>query len=100
MPNRPSSAAPAARAEALRTAVASPGRGGQSAPLAGHGSPLIRALAAGVQVQLAATYPGTRHLERRLKRWHKTGQFCASVASGAAAEPTERRLLSCSSTRF
>ncbi len=24
-----------------------------------------------------ATYQGTRYLERRLKRWHKTGQFCA-----------------------
>jgi hypothetical protein len=46
--------------------------------LRGHGSPLVRAaVAAGVQVQLAATYPGTRYLERRLKGWHKTGQFCA-----------------------
>jgi predicted GIY-YIG superfamily endonuclease len=46
--------------------------------LQGRGSPLIRAaVQAGVEVQLAATYPGTRHLERRLKRWHKTGQFCA-----------------------
>jgi hypothetical protein len=46
--------------------------------LRGHGSPLIRAaVAVGVEVQLAATYPGTRYLERRLKRWHKTGQFCA-----------------------
>jgi hypothetical protein len=30
-----------------------------------------------IDVQLAATYEGTRYLERRLKRWHKTGQFCA-----------------------
>jgi hypothetical protein len=45
--------------------------------LGGGGSPLIRAaVAAGVQVQLVATYPGSRSLERRLKRWHKTGQFC------------------------
>ena len=36
-----------------------------------------RVTGTGVQVQLAATYPGTRYLERRLKRWHKTGQFCA-----------------------
>jgi hypothetical protein len=44
----------------------------------GRGSPLVRAaVAAGVDVQFAATCPGTRHLERRLKRWHKTGQFCA-----------------------
>jgi hypothetical protein len=46
--------------------------------LRGRGSPLIRAaVAAGVQVQLAATHPGTGYSERRLKRWHKTGQFCA-----------------------
>jgi hypothetical protein len=46
--------------------------------LQGRGSPLIRAaVAAGVDVQLAATYQGTRYLERRLKRWHKTSQFCA-----------------------
>jgi predicted GIY-YIG superfamily endonuclease len=45
--------------------------------LRGDGSPLIRAaVAAGVDVQLAATYPGSRQLERRLKRWHKTSQFC------------------------
>ena len=45
--------------------------------LAGAGSSLVRAaLAVGVDVQLAATYPGSRHLERRLKRWHKTTQFC------------------------
>ncbi len=46
--------------------------------LQGRGSPLVRAaVQAGVDVQLAATYQGTRYLERRLKRWHKTGQFCA-----------------------
>ena len=45
--------------------------------LAGTGSPLIRAaIGAGVHVALAATYPGSRALERRLKRWHKTTQFC------------------------
>jgi predicted GIY-YIG superfamily endonuclease len=46
--------------------------------LQGRGSPLIRAaVAAGVDVQLAATYEGTRYLERRLKSWHNTGRFCA-----------------------
>ena len=46
--------------------------------LQGRGSPLIRAaVAASVDVQLAATYEGTRYLERRLKRWHNTGRFCA-----------------------
>ena len=45
--------------------------------LAGADSPLIRAaVVAGVRVELAATIPGSRHLKRRLKRWHKTGQFC------------------------
>lgn len=45
--------------------------------LQGAGSPLIRAaVAVGVEVSIAATYPGTRALERRLKRWHKTRQFC------------------------
>jgi len=37
--------------------------------LQGGGSPLIRAaLAAGVDVQVAATFRGSRTLERRLKR--------------------------------
>jgi len=49
-----------------------------STHLQGRGSPLIRAaIGAGTDVQLAATYPGTRYLQRRLKRWHNTGQFCA-----------------------
>ena len=46
--------------------------------LQGRGSPLIRAaVAAGVDVQLAATYQGSRYLERQLKSWHNTGRFCA-----------------------
>jgi hypothetical protein len=41
------------------------------------GLPLLRAaVAAGVRVERVATIPGSRYLERRLKRWHKTGQFC------------------------
>lgn len=45
--------------------------------LRGAGSPLVRAaVAAGVRVQLAGCCPGSRALERRLKRWHKTTQFC------------------------
>jgi hypothetical protein len=44
---------------------------------AGRGSPLIRAaVAASVDVELVATYPRSRALERRLKPWHKTGRFC------------------------
>ena len=39
--------------------------------LQGRGFLLVRAtVEAGVDVQLAATYQGTRYLERRLKRWH------------------------------
>jgi hypothetical protein len=39
--------------------------------LQGADSPLIRAaVAAGVNVQPVATMPGSRMLERRLKRWH------------------------------
>ena len=46
--------------------------------LQGRGSPLIRAaVSAGVEIQLAETYQGTRYLGRRLKRRHKTSQFCA-----------------------
>ena len=45
--------------------------------LAGAASPLVRAaVRAGATVTLAASYRGSRQLERRLKRWHKTGQFC------------------------
>jgi len=55
--------------------------GDVDARLAAHlhatGSPLVRAaVAAGADVALVATFPGTRTLERRLKRWHKTAQFC------------------------
>jgi hypothetical protein len=34
------------------------------------------AIAAGVHVKVAITVAGSRQLERRVKRWHKTGQFC------------------------
>ena len=55
--------------------------------LAGAGSPLVwAAIAAGVRVELAASLPGSRHLERRLKRWHKTGQFCPRCRAGRGAK--------------
>jgi predicted GIY-YIG superfamily endonuclease len=55
--------------------------------LQGAGSPLIRAaVGAGVDVALVATYPGSRLLERRLKRWHNTGQFCPTCR----ARPDDR----------
>jgi hypothetical protein len=59
--------------------------------LAGAGSPLVRAaIAASVRVDLVATIPGSRYLERRLKRWHKTGQFCprCRAARGGKARRT------------
>jgi predicted GIY-YIG superfamily endonuclease len=41
--------------------------------LAGVGSPLVRAaVLAGSHVRVAATFVGSRYLERRLKRWHNT----------------------------
>src|SRR3954467_13682584 len=53
--------------------------------LQGRGSPLVKAaVAAGVDVQLAATYEGTRYLERRLKSWHNTGR-CWGVCRGRRA---------------
>lgn len=52
-------------------------KGRVQAHLAGRGSPLIRAaVRAGATVEVADTMPGSRALERRLKRWHKTSQFC------------------------
>jgi predicted GIY-YIG superfamily endonuclease len=50
--------------------------------LQGAGSPLVRAaVSAGVTVELVAAYPGSRALERRLKRWHKTTQFCPTCGA-------------------
>ena len=58
--------------------------------LQGRGSPLVRAaVEAGVDVQLAATYEGTRYLERRLKSWHNTGRFCA-ICGEHRNRPAER----------
>jgi len=61
--------------------------------LQGAGSPLIRAaVAAGVSIKLVATFPGSRLLERRLKRWHKTGQFCPTCRArrgGHARSPAD-----------
>jgi len=51
----------------------------------GRGSPLIAAaIDAGVELTLAATFSGTRHLERRLKRWHKTAQLCPVCPAATA----------------
>jgi predicted GIY-YIG superfamily endonuclease len=59
-----------------------------AAHLAGHGSPLVRAaVSAGASVRVAALIAGSRHLERRLKNWHKTGQFCPLCREARAARP-------------
>jgi len=54
----------------------------------GAGSPLIRAaVAAGVSIQLGVTFRAAACVERRLKRWHKTGQFwctCRAHRGGRA----------------
>ena len=45
--------------------------------LAGRGSPLVRAaVAAGIGVELVATWPGTRHDERACKRGHNHARYC------------------------
>jgi hypothetical protein len=47
----------------------------------GAGSPLIRAAVADVDVHAGATLRGSRTLERRLERWHKTTQFCPTCCT-------------------
>jgi hypothetical protein len=64
-------AGPAAAVAAAATAMA--GSAATAATPDDCGPPANRRA---IDVQLAATYQGTRYLERRLKRWHKTGQFC------------------------
>ncbi len=45
--------------------------------LAGRGSPLVAAVvAAGIGVELVATWPGDRHEERRRKRAHRLARSC------------------------
>lgn len=62
--------------------------------LAGAGSPLVRAaVIAGSHIRVAATFAGSRYLERRLKRWHNTtARVCpicrARRADSAALRPS------------
>jgi predicted GIY-YIG superfamily endonuclease len=45
--------------------------------ITGQGSPLVRAVvAAGIGVVIAATYPGGRKVERKMKNRHKASTFC------------------------
>jgi predicted GIY-YIG superfamily endonuclease len=63
--------------------------------LAGAGSPLVRAaVRAGSRVRVAATFAGSRYLERRLKRWHNTTARVCPIcrvrrAGSAAAGPAD-----------
>jgi predicted GIY-YIG superfamily endonuclease len=62
--------------------------------VAGSGSPLVRAaVIAGSHVRVAATFAGSRYLERRLKRWHNTTARVCPICrarrtdTGATAPP-------------
>lgn len=44
---------------------------------AGQGARIVAAvMAAGIGFEVAATWPGDRRLERRLKRWHNARKLC------------------------
>lgn len=54
--------------------------------VAGQGSPLVRAaVLAGCDVQLAATWPGGRVEERRIKRAHNHARRCPICREAAGA---------------
>jgi hypothetical protein len=60
--------------------------------LAGRGSPLVAAaVAAGLGVELVATWPGTRNDERARKRRRRHSTWCPRCrAAGEPGEPVER----------
>jgi hypothetical protein len=61
--------------------------------VAGQGSPLVRAvLAAGLTVQLVATWPGTRALERRLKVGPHGVRTCPRCRAYRPPKPRQLRL--------
>jgi hypothetical protein len=61
---------------------------------AGSGANLLRHVAkAGIGWQLARTWSGDRHLERRLKRYHGSGQFCPACRPGLEARLLARVFL-------
>jgi hypothetical protein len=63
---------------------------------AGHGSPLVAAaVSAGIEIQLAATWPGDRNLERRLHRYNNSPRRLCPICRGeptAAATITRQQL--------
>ena len=61
--------------------------------VAGQGSPLIRAaIAAGLRVDLVATWPGTRALERRLKVGPHGTRVCPRCRHQPRPRPSQLRL--------
>ena len=60
--------------------------------IAGTGSPLVRAaVAAGSKVLLAATMPGGRQDERRIKRTHHRERWCPYCTPAPLTEPPKVR---------
>jgi len=60
--------------------------------LEGRGSPLVRAaVAAGCTVTLAATMPGGRQDERRIKRSHHRERWCPYCTDTPLTRPPRRR---------
>jgi hypothetical protein len=60
--------------------------------LAGHGSPLVRAVVeAGIRVDLVLSVPGDRRLERRMHNRHGSG-LCPICKAKRRANPRQRRL--------
>lgn len=56
--------------------------------IAGTGSPLVRAaVAAGSTVTIAATMPGGRNAERRIKRTHHRERWCPICTVGHLSSP-------------
>ena len=50
---------------------------------AGRGSPLVAAaIAAGIEFELAVTWPGDRHRERQLHRYHNTPRRLCPICRG------------------
>jgi hypothetical protein len=57
---------------------------------AGGGSPLLRAaVAAGISFEVARTWPGDRHLERRLHRYKNTPARLCPICRSKVTPPAE-----------
>ena len=55
----------------------------------GRGSPLIAAaVKAGIEIELAATWPGDRHLERRMHRYKNSRRRLCPICRAEPDRPT------------